>query len=142
MNRLARKFETGDGVTKDLAQARALTERAAARGSRQAMHNLGVYYANGDGVPQNMARAAESFRRAAQRGVTDSQFNLGAMAEQGLGGPKSDVQAYYWFALAARGGDQDASAKVREIGARLTPEQKAAQDQLVAKFRPDGGSPD
>ncbi len=142
MNRLARKFETGDGVTKDLAQARALTERAAARGSRQAMHNLGVYYANGDGVPQNMARAAESFRRAAQRGVTDSQFNLGAMAEQGLGGPKSDVQAYYWFALAARGGDQDALAKVREIGARLTPEQKAAQDQLVAKFRPDGGSPD
>ncbi|WP_313586840.1 hypothetical protein [Aquidulcibacter sp.] len=142
MNRLARKFETGDGVTKDLAQARALTERAAARGSRQAMHNLGVYYANGDGVPQNMARAAESFRRAAQRGVADSQFNLGAMAEQGLGGPKSDVQAYYWFALAARGGDQDASAKVREIGARLTPEQKAAQDQLVAKFRPDGGSPD
>jgi localization factor PodJL len=142
MNRLARKFENGDGVTKDLSQARALTERAAARGSRQAMHNLGVYYANGDGVPQNMARAAESFRRAAQRGVTDSQFNLGAMAEQGLGGPKSDVQAYYWFGLAARGGDQDASAKVREIGARLTPEQKAAQDQLVAKFRPEDGSPD
>jgi localization factor PodJL len=139
---LARKFENGDGVTKDLSQARALTERAAARGSRQAMHNLGVYHANGDGVPQNMARAAESFRRAAQRGVTDSQFNLGAMAEQGLGGPKSDVQAYYWFALAARGGDQDASAKVREIGARLTPEQKTAQDQLVAKFRPEGGSPD
>jgi len=142
MNRLARKFENGDGVAKDLSQARALTERAAARGSRQAMHNLGVYHANGDGVPQNMARAAESFRRAAQRGVTDSQFNLGAMAEQGLGGPKSDVQAYYWFALAARGGDQDASAKVREIGARLTPEQKAAQDQLVAKFRPESGSPD
>lgn len=142
MNRLARKFENGDGVAKDLSQARALTERAAARGSRQAMHNLGVYYANGDGVPQNMARAAESFRRAAQRGVTDSQFNLGAMAEQGLGGPKSDVQAYYWFALAARGGDQDASAKVREIAARLTPEQRAAQDQLVAQFRPDSGSQD
>ena len=142
MNRLARKFENGDGVPKDLSQARALTERAAARGSRQAMHNLGVYYANGDGVPQNMARAAESFRRAAQRGVTDSQFNLGAMAEQGLGGPKSDVQAYYWFALAARGGDRDASAKVSEIGARLTPEQRAAQDQLVAKFRPESGSQD
>ncbi len=142
MNRLARKFENGDGVPKDLSQARALTERAAARGSRQAMHNLGVYYANGDGVPQNMARAAESFRRAAQRGVTDSQFNLGAMAEQGLGGPKSDVQAYYWFALAARGGDQDALAKVREIGARLTPEQRTAQDQLVAKFRPESGSQD
>lgn len=142
MNRLARKFENGDGVTKDLSQARALTERAAARGSRQAMHNLGVYYANGDGVPQNMARAAESFRRAAQRGVTDSQFNLGAMAEQGLGGPKSDLQAYYWFALAARGGDQDAVAKVREIGARLTPEQRAAQDQLVAQFRPESGSQD
>ncbi|MFN5271008.1 MAG: hypothetical protein ACK5DN_12730 [Hyphomonadaceae bacterium] len=142
MNRLARKFENGDGVPKDLSQARALTERAAARGSRQAMHNLGVYYANGDGVPQNMARAAESFRLAAQRGVTDSQFNLGAMAEQGLGGPKSDVQAYYWFALAARGGDQDASAKVREIGARLTPEQRASQDQLVAKFRPESGSQD
>jgi localization factor PodJL len=142
MNRLARKFENGDGVAKDLSQARALTERAAARGSSQAMHNLGVYYANGDGVPQNMVRAAESFRRAAQRGVTDSQFNLGAMAEQGLGGQKSDVQAYYWFALAARSGDQDGANKVREIAARLTPEQRAAQDRLLAQFRPESGSQD
>ena len=142
MNRLAKKYETGDGVAKDLGQARALTERAAARGSTEAMHNLGVYYAQGDGVPSNMARAADYFRRAARRGIADSQFNLGAMAEQGLGGPKSDLQAYYWYGIASKSGDQDAAAKAREVGQRLTTEQRAAQDKLIAQFRPEASPPD
>jgi localization factor PodJL len=142
MNRLAKKYETGDGVAKDLGQARALTERAAARGSTEAMHNLGVYYAQGDGVPSNMVRAADYFRRAARRGIADSQFNLGAMAEQGLGGPKSDLQAYYWYGIASKSGDQDAAAKAREVGQRLTTEQRAAQDKLIAQFRPEASPAD
>jgi localization factor PodJL len=142
MNRLAKKYETGDGVAKDLGQARALTERAAARGSTEAMHNLGVYYAQGDGVPSNMVRAADYFRRAARRGIADSQFNLGAMAEQGLGGPKSDLQAYYWYGIASKSGDQDAATKAREVGQRLTTEQRAAQDKLIAQFRPEASPPD
>ena len=142
MNRLAKKYETGDGVAKDLGQARALTERAAARGSTEAMHNLGVYYAQGDGVPSNMTRAADYFRRAARRGIADSQFNLGAMAEQGLGGPKSDLQAYYWYGIASKSGDQDAATKAREVGQRLTTEQRAAQDKLIAQFRPEANPAD
>jgi localization factor PodJL len=142
MNRLAKKYETGDGVAKDLGQARALTERAAARGSTEAMHNLGVYYAQGDGVPSNLSRAADYFRRAARRGIADSQFNLGAMAEQGLGGPKSDLQAYYWYGIASKSGDQDAASKAREVGQRLTTEQRAAQDKLIAQFRPEASASD
>ncbi|GIU67116.1 hypothetical protein [Candidatus Phycosocius spiralis] len=142
MNRLAKKYETGDGVAKDLGKARVLTERAAARGSSEAMHNLGVYYAQGDGVPSDMARAADYFHRAARRGIADSQFNLGAMAEQGLGGPKSDLQAYYWYSIASKSGDQDAEAKAREIGKRLSNDQRAAQDKLVAQFRPEISAPE
>ncbi len=142
INRLAKMYERGEGVARDAAQARALTERAAARGSRQAMHNLGVYYAEGDGPQRDLSKAAESFRRAANKGVADSQFNLGAMAEQGLGGQRSDREAYYWYSVAARSGDRDAASKTRELGARLPPTDRAAEDQRVASFRPEPGGED
>ena len=83
-NRLAKMYEKGDGVTKNMNEARKWTERAAQAGSRQAQHNLGVYYAEVDGAPQDFGKAAQNFNKAARRGLTDSQFNLGAMHEQGL----------------------------------------------------------
>jgi localization factor PodJL len=142
INRLAKMYERGEGVTRDLAQARALTERAASRGSRQAMHNLGVYYAEAEGEQRDFGKAAESFLQAANRGVVDSQFNLAAMAEQGLGGPKSERVAYYWYSLAARSGDRDAAAKARELAARLSPAEKAAEDKRVAAFKPEPAGED
>jgi localization factor PodJL len=141
-NRLAKMYERGEGVPRDLAQARRLTEQAAARGSRQALHNLGVYYAEGEGATQDFARAAENFRGAARKGVTDSQFNLGAMAEQGLGTPKSDREAFFWYSLAGRGGDRDAANKAREVGARLPPAERAAEEQRAAGFRIEPGGVD
>jgi localization factor PodJL len=142
INRLAKMYERGEGVTRDLAQARALTERAALRGSRQAMHNLGVYYAEAEGEQRDFGKAAESFLQAANRGVVDSQFNLAAMAEQGLGGPKSERVAYYWYSLAARSGDRDAAVKARELAARLSPAEKAAEDKRVAAFKPEPAGED
>jgi localization factor PodJL len=135
IQRLAKMYERGEGVPRDPAQARALTERAAQRGNSQAMHNLGVYYAEGES--RDLAKAAENFRRAASRGVTDSQFNLGAMAEQGMGGPRSEREAYYWYSVAGRNGDRDAASKARELGARLPAAERTAEDQRAAQFRPE-----
>lgn len=141
-NRLAKMYERGEGVPRDLAQARRLTEQAAQRGNRQAMHNLGVYYAEGEGAQQDFGRAAENFRRAARKGVTDSQFNLGAMAEQGLGTPKSDREALYWYSVAGRGGDRDAATKAREVGARLSAEERTAEEARAAAFQAEAGGED
>jgi localization factor PodJL len=139
-NRLARMYERGEaGVQRDMAAARRWTERAAASGSRRAQHNLGVYYAEGEGVQQDFGRAAENFRRAAQRGAADSQYNLGAMAEQGLGTERSDREAYYWYALAARSGDQDAARKAQEVGGRLDPTARQAEESRVQAFTPEAG---
>lgn len=141
-NRLARMYERGDGVTRDLAQARVWTERAAAAGSREAQHNLGVYYAESEGTGRDLNRAAENFRRAARRGLADSQFNLAAMAEQGLGAAKNEREAYFWYNVASKNGDTDAARKAAEVGARITAADKAAEDRRIASFRPETGGPE
>lgn len=139
-NRLARMYERGEGgVQRDMAAARRWTERAAAGGSRQAQHNLGVYYAEGEGTQQDFGRAAENFNRAARRGSRDSQYNLGAMAEQGLGRERSDADAYYWFSIAARNGDPDAARRAQAVGARLDPATRQATDARANGFQPEGG---
>lgn len=140
-NRLARMYERGEGVTRDLSKARRLTERAAAAGSREAQHNLGVYYVD-EGPGRNLSKAAENFRLAARRGLTDSQYNLAAMAEQGNGIPKNERDAYFWYSVAGRNGDSDASKKASEISARLTPAQKAEEDRKIINFRSETGGPE
>ena len=138
-NRLAKMYEKGDGVTKNMNEARKWTERAAQAGSRQAQHNLGVYYAEGDGAPQDFVKAAQNFNKAARRGLTDSQFNLGAMHEQGLGTAKSPTDAYYWYSLAAKSGDADAVRKSKEVASKLSAADKAALDRKIASFRAEAG---
>lgn len=138
-NRLAKMYEKGDGVSKNMNEARKWTERAAQAGSRQAQHNLGVYYAEGDGAPQDFVKAAQNFNKAARRGLTDSQFNLGAMHEQGLGTAKSPTDAYYWYSLAAKSGDADAVRKSKEVASKLNAADKAALDRKIASFRAETG---
>lgn len=139
-NRLARMYEQGEGgVQRDMASARRWTERAAAGGSRQAQHNLGVYYAEGEGTQQDFGRAAENFNRAARQGSRDSQYNLGAMAEQGIGRERSDADAYYWFSIAGRNGDADAARRAQAVGARLDPASRQAADARINAFQPEGG---
>ncbi len=140
-NRLARMYERGEGVTRDLSRARRLTERAAAAGSREAQHNLGVYYVD-EGPGRDLAKAADNFRRAAKRGLADSQYNLAAMAEQGNGVPKNEREAYFWYSVAGRNGDSDASKKASELASRLTPAAKNEEDRRVSSFRVESGGPE
>ncbi len=142
LNRLAKMYEKGDGIAKNMNEARKWTEKAAALGSKQAQHNLGVYYAEGDGANQDFKKAAENFTKAAKKGVTDSQFNLGAMSEQGLGVAKSKADAYYWYSLAAKNGDADAIKKSKEISNTLNPQEKGILDKKIQGFKAEAGTPD
>jgi uncharacterized protein len=48
--RLARKYQVGDGVTKDFALARFWFETAASRGVPKALTRLGLMYEEGQGM--------------------------------------------------------------------------------------------
>lgn len=74
---LAQLYETGIGVTKDLAQATALMRRGAhtnddAAYARLARYHYGVALAEGRGTSQDLPQAKTWLRRAAQEGVREA----------------------------------------------------------------------
>ncbi|OYW89323.1 MAG: hypothetical protein B7Z22_00545, partial [Hyphomonas sp. 32-62-5] len=124
--RLAKLYERGEGVPRDIAAARSWTERAAIGGNRLAMHDLAVFYAEGDAGPQSYAAAVEWFRAASDLGLVDSQYNLAVLYEQGLGVSQDKPEAAYWYEVAGRAGDQDASRRARAMLAEMQPTQAEA----------------
>lgn len=118
---LAKLYERGDGVSANLDEARAWTERAANAGEVNAMHDLGVYYARGEGADANPVTAFRWFRQAAQHGLTDSQYNLGVLYEQGRGVSADPGEALFWLTLAAVHGDEAAAERAAALEARVTP---------------------
>ena len=119
---LAKLHEKGNGVPKDLAQAREWTEKAANGGNVKAMHDLAVFMAEGEGGPQSYAGAVEWFRKAAEFGIVDSQYNLGVLYEQGLGISPNLTEALFWFQVAGKNGDPGAPAKIADLTSRVSAE--------------------
>jgi localization factor PodJL len=113
--RLAKLYEKGEGVPRDMAASRSWTEKAAIGGNVKAMHDLAVFYAEGDAGPQSYAAAVEWFRQASDLGLVDSQYNLAVLYEQGLGLTQDKAEAAYWFEVAGRAGDQDAARRARTL---------------------------
>jgi localization factor PodJL len=126
----------GDGVNKDLNQARIWYERAALNGNRKAMHNLAVLHAEGIGVAQSFPEAAKWFKRGAEAGLTDSQFNLAVLYERGLGLGRNPVEAAKWFAIAAAQGDADAAGKLAAIRRTMQPAEVDTALEAARTFQP------
>ncbi|MBX3482261.1 hypothetical protein [Phenylobacterium sp.] len=134
---LASLYETGGaGLPRDIAAARGWTAKAAERGDRMAMHNLGLFLMEGEGGSRDYAAAVAWFRRAAEQGVVDSQYNLGLLYEAGRGVEKNLREAYRWYAIAANAGDMAAREKQVEIEGRLTGAERAGLDRDVVAFQP------
>ncbi len=134
--RLAKLYERGEGVPRDIAAARSWTEKAAIGGNRLAMHDLAVFYAEGDAGPQSYAAAVEWFRAASDLGLVDSQYNLAVLYEQGLGLSQDKAEAAYWFEVAGRAGDQDASRRARAMLAEMQPTQAEAVKRKARAYNP------
>jgi|GEM_PF-744494 len=136
--RLAKFYEMGEGVERDLPMAAQLTERAARSGHRIAMHDIGLFNAEGlaTGEPNPIA-ALEWFDKAARLGVVDSQFNLAYLLDQGevIGVQTDPVQAYSWYSIASVNGDQQAGEYMTRLRERMTSEQISAAEARVAAFR-------
>jgi TPR repeat protein len=135
----------GHGAEQDEAEAIRLWRKAAKRGFASAEHNLGYAYVHGRGVKHDHSEGAKWYRRAASRGHTGSQHNLGYLYVEGQGVPRNLVAAWKWMRLSEMGiaktGKPDkvppsVIGQRMKLEAALTPQQKAAAERLVRKWKP------
>ena len=87
--RVGLMYYKGQGVAKDLPQARKWFEQAATLGYAPAQNNLGVMYKNREGGLQSFTKARKWFERAADKGHAHAQFNLGKMYSKGQSVPQN-----------------------------------------------------
>jgi TPR repeat protein len=98
---LGRWTERGDGVPKDLAQAKGLYERAAAQ-DRKGLVELGRMAELGIAGPVSHAQAWDYYSQAAAKNDTDALVALGRMTERGLGRPADERAAVAYYRQAAQ----------------------------------------
>ena len=65
------RYQTGEGVPQDGAEAIRWYRLAAAQGFAEAQFNLGLMYATGEGVPQDDAEAMRWYRLVAAEGCAE-----------------------------------------------------------------------
>jgi len=81
---LGRRYDKGEGVMKDHAEAAKWYLKAAEQNYAEAQNSLGVCYLNGEGVAKREMEAVKWFRKAAEQNSAMAQFNLGVCYEQGV----------------------------------------------------------
>jgi TPR repeat protein/uncharacterized caspase-like protein len=104
LTNLAIQYETGEGVSKNDAEAVRLYRQSADLGDRQAILNLGSMYHDGRGAAQNYAEAMLLFQKAADLGDPQAMTNVGVMYSHGEGTPKNGPEAMRWYKKAAEAG--------------------------------------
>jgi TPR repeat protein len=98
---LAKMYQGGFGVPKDLKKAASLFQDATKLGSADAMFSLAVMYNTGKGVKIDKNKAIDLFERAANKNLAAAQFNLGVMYANGNGVIQNYHTAMDWYEKAA-----------------------------------------
>ncbi len=104
MYNLARMFDKGRGVARNIAEAAAWYEKAANADHTAAQASLGTLYEFGDGVVGNLVEALRLYRLAADKGDSHAMASLGYLYAQGKGVIRDHVEARKWYELAAEKG--------------------------------------
>ena len=140
-NNLAALYATGDGVTKDLAQAKKWYEKAAEQGYAIAQHNLGGLYETGQGVDKDPATAAVWYALAAEQGDAWAQVSLATLHAEGKLVQNDISTAYRWALIASNNNDQDiksaSRALLKTLGAKLSPAARAEAEKMSKVWRPN-----
>ncbi|CAH9050687.1 Secretory immunoglobulin A-binding protein EsiB [Pseudoalteromonas holothuriae] len=98
---LAKMYQGGHGVPKNLRKAAQLFQDAINTGVADAMFSLAVMHEQGQGVKQDKQKAVELYTRAAKKNLAAAQFNLGVMYTNGDGVIKDYYTAMDWYEKAA-----------------------------------------
>ncbi len=83
---LGQMYRRGEGVPRDLVQARRWYEAAAAQGFDEAQYQLGVVWETGNGVPADLMEARQWYARAARAGHERAQEALNRVETALAGG--------------------------------------------------------
>ena len=90
---LGLRYDRGEGVVKDHAEAAKWYRKAAEQNFAAAQYNLGVCYERGDGVAEDRVEAVKWYRKAAEQNFAAAQDNLGICYEYGRGVAEDPVEA-------------------------------------------------
>ncbi len=120
-NNLARKYQDGEGVPRDYAEAMKCYRKAADQGYAAAQANLGDMYREGPGGDEDYEEALKWYQKAAKQGNSSAQYQLGLMFKNGNGVDKDKDKARKWFAKAADQGHQEAKKELTSLGGRPAP---------------------
>ena len=114
MNSLGLIYMAGIGVERDTTKAVAWLERAAAKGFREACHNLGMLYKDAPYKSgQDFAKACAYFLQGAEAGSVMCIYDAGFMLYKGLGCRQDYKKAAELF---QRGADRDHSPCLYMLG--------------------------
>ena len=109
---LGSKYQRGQGVKQDEAQAVYWYRKAAEQGDADAQCNLGLMYEQGQGVKRSKSQAVFWFSEAAKQGHAAAQCNLGNKYLHGEGVRKDESQAVCWYRKAAEQGHAQAQVNM------------------------------
>ena len=126
-------YMRGLGVPRDLINARAWLEKAAASGDPQALYTLGRALSEStEQVPPDPVRAADLFRRAADKGHALAGLRYGLMLSDGIG-IKRDIAAAQRYLVQARdSGIPEAALAMGDMIARTPASRdKAANERVI-----------
>src|SRR5262245_14820843 len=124
----------GQGVTRDLVQARAWLEKAvAANDDPQALYALGRAISESAGqAGADAVRAADLFRRAAEKGHVLAGLRYGLALSEGNGVKRDPAAAQRWLTQAQEAGVPEAALALGDMAARTPASRdKAANEQIV-----------
>jgi len=112
-------YETGTGVTKDLAQAAQWYRKVADFGIVDAQYKLGQFYQTGIGVNKDLVPAAQWYDKAAKQGMDEARYELGKMYFKGEGVTTDQVLAVVLLSQTAKGGYEPAAVECEKMVSQL-----------------------
>ncbi len=144
--RLGMLYEAGNGVEKNLEEARSWYQKAATTGHLQAKHNLANLYAAGEGGPADVEKAQKLYREAAEGGLAESQTALSCAytpcAQQGCGLFGNDpTEAMKWARKAADQGYAPGMLRLGELYLQVPPVNVAEAKKWISKAAEKGDVP-
>ncbi|ALP53391.1 hypothetical protein Tel_09635 [Candidatus Tenderia electrophaga] len=105
---LANRYQAGDGVEQNTAQAAFWYTKLAEKGVAEAQLTLGLMYIRGDGIDRDDEQALHWLNLAAEQRLALAQYLLGIAYAEGHGVPRDRVKAYMWYEIAAAMDHQNA----------------------------------
>ena len=128
---LARMYDKGLGITKNIKQAKELYLMSAEKGYADSQHNIGNMYYLGDGVKKDQKEALKWLLLAAEQGQRMAQRDLGIMFADGHGVKRNYVLAYTYMSLAAINNEPSASIAAAKIKNRMTGKELKKANEFI-----------